>query len=81
MFKAFVTGTDANGLRNTVRHLGLKQSVSSHFSLYLLYVLREMDRFFVLINFDYPPRLSCYGKGVQQIQARYFCDYLSQAFH
>ena len=31
MFKAFVTGTYADGLRNTVGHLGLKQSISSHF--------------------------------------------------
>ena len=29
LFKAFVTGTDAKGLINTVSHIGLKESVSS----------------------------------------------------
>ena len=46
MFKAFVTGTDANGLRNTVGHIGVKPSIPSRFSLNVLYLLFLFDCFF-----------------------------------
>ena len=76
MFKAFVTGTDANGLRNTVGHIGVKVSISSRFSLNVLFLLGLFDSFLCLFNDCCLPRLASYKKGLGGIETGFEYPYV-----